>query len=259
MSSKMVTRQFELTALAAGAALENSPVVAAKIAELLILQTAEPGPAVDWQASIDSIGHFLQATAAQLLDRYRDFEKSRTRGVQLRDQRDQAAEKVRAELRSLRFVFDEVFGREQAARLFPARGALSGLTAPSLVQMARELAELLRSDRINWPSQPLGRHLTPAAELAASLEASAEQLAAPLDDLRPKKRGGDVSRNAKNLELALATDRMRRGTDFLFGVYRLAGFDQAAANLRPARVRRKAEADPEKARPESTPAPAPPR
>ncbi len=245
MSSKMVTRQYGLTSLAAGAALENAAVVAARIQELLASQDADPGVPVDWQASIDKVGRFLQQTAAQLVERDEENERARTREVQLRDQRDQAAEQVRSELRSLRFLFDEVFGKTQAKRLFPARRALSALEPQSLVRMARELAELLRSDRINWPIQPVGRHLTPAAELAASLEASSRLLETPLEVLRPKQRGAEVSRDVKNLELELATDRMKRGTDFLFGVYRLAGFDRAAAKLRPGRVRRKTEMDPD--------------
>lgn len=239
MSSKMVTRQYDLTALAAGAALENAPAVAAKLNELLAAHARADGPVVDWQASIDQVGRFLQDTARALLDRDASNERTRTRQIQLREQRDLAAEKVRAELRSLRFLFDEVFGKEKSLRLFPARRELSFANPQNLLRSAKELAELLRSDRITWPTEPVGRHLVPPAELAASLEASSAALEEPLEALRPKKRAGEVARNVKNEGLAVTTDVMRRGTDFLVGVYRLAGLDEAAARLREGRSRRR--------------------
>jgi len=52
-------------------------------------------------------------------------------------------------------------------------------------------------------------------------------------------RGSDVARDLKNAELKKASSVMSRGTDLLYGVYRLAGLDAAAANLRPARARRR--------------------
>lgn len=248
MSSKLVMRQYDRTAFAAGAALENAPAVGARLAELLAPPPNAAGPGFDWQASMMEVGRFLQEAAASLLALGAETERARTRQVQLREQRDRAAAKVRGELRSLRFLFDEVFGREKTRRLFPARRELPTATAQALLASARELAELLRSDRIEWPAAAVGRHLVPPAELAASLEASTAELEAPLEALRPKKSGGDVSRNLKNSGLAATGDLVRRGNDFLYGVYRLAGLDEAAANLRPAPPRR---------RPAESPAPAP--
>jgi len=239
MSSKLVTRQYDLTALAAGAALENAPVVGAKLNALLAAYNGAEGTPADWQESIDQIGQLLQDAAKTLLQTDEDNERSRTEQIQLRELRDLAAAKVRAELRSLRFLFDELFGKQKSRRLFPARGKLSNATPKMLLRQAKELSELLRSDRIHWPAEPMGRHLVPPAELAASLEASSLELEAPLEGLRPKLRGSDVRRDLKNAELERAASLMRRGTDLLYGVYRLAGFDEAAANLRPTRIRRR--------------------
>lgn len=239
MSSKMVMRQYDRTAFAAGAAFENAPVVGARLSRILPAAANGDGPSAEWEASMRQVGHLLQDAAASLQRAGAENEQARTRQVQLRELRDQAAAKVRGELRSLRFLFDELFGKEKSLRLFPARRELPTATAQALLESARELAELLRSNRVEWPAQPVGRHLVPPAELAASLEASTAELAAPVEALRPKKSGGDVSRNLKNSELAAAADLMRRGNDFLFGVYRLAGLDEAAANLRPAPPRRR--------------------
>ena len=240
MSSRLVTRQVGRTASAAGAAFENGPLVAERLAALLGPHAAAAGPGIDWQASLGEVGRLLDDAAAKLSGRDSENTRQRQRLLQLRQQRDAAAEQVRGELRSLRFLFDEVFGKSTSLLHFPTRRVLPKANAEFLLTYARELAELLRSDRLNWPAQEVGRHLVPPGELAASLEASAAALELPVAALREKEKGGDATRDVKNAELVSAGDLLRRGNDFLFGIYRLAGLDEAAGNLRGQRRRRKA-------------------
>ncbi len=257
MPSKMVTRQHDISATIGAAAIKNADALAAKLTERLTAQSqqAEP-PQMDWKAILMDVGQYLVNNGKGLLERDEELQKQRRLQRQLRFQRNDAAAQIRTQLRGMRFLVDEAFGKEKSKLIFPARTDLQRLDIKGLLRVAQEAVELLRGAEHPWPDLAALGHVATPAMILASLEQTIPSLAAAIDGLRPEKSGADHALGNKTRDLEMTVDAMRRGADFLFGLFRLVSFDVEAQRLRPRRRKARVAAVPEEAPPAaSRPAP----
>lgn len=257
MPSKMVTRQHDVTALIGTAAIKNADVLAAKLTAHFTAQTqqAEP-PQMDWKTILIDVGQFLVRNAVGLVERDEELQKQRRLQRQLRFQRNDAAAQIRTQLRGMRFLVDEAFGKEKAKLIFAARTDLQRLDAKALIRVAGEAVELLHGNEHPWPDLTEMGHVATPAMLLASLEQAIPKLAAAVDGLRPEKSGADHALGNKTREFEATVEAMQRGADFLFGLFRLVSFDVEAERLRPRRRKARGSATPEET-PPAVPPPVP--
>ena len=239
MPSRVVTRQHDRSALIASAAKKNADAVSAALNARLASHFQKANlPEIDWKPILEVVGQFMLDSGKTLLERDGDLQLRRRLERQLRDRRDLAAEQIRKQLRGVRFLIDQAFGKEKARLLFPARAELSNLDPRNLLRVAKEIIELLQGSGIVWPTVEQLGYAPPPAQLIAALEQSIPALDLALDDLRPEKRGAEFALGTRQMDLDLTVDAMQRGGDCLYGLFRFAGFDFAADRLRPRRRRK---------------------
>ncbi len=241
MTSILVIRQNDDTASIGAAALKNADGLAAALTERLSAhnQQAQP-PQMDWKAILLDLGQFLVDSGESLVEKDLELQQQRHVENQLRFDRDEASLQIRAQLRSLRFLLDEAFGKEKARRMLPTRTDLQRINAKVLLGVAQEAANLLRNPAYTWPDLSGLPHLANPAQILASLEVAIPKLRAAVSELRPEQRGAQHALGKKNRELESTIEAMQRGADFIYGLFRLAGFDDEADRLRPRRRRAKA-------------------
>jgi hypothetical protein len=237
------------------AAIKNADVLAAKLTAKLATQTqqAEP-PRMDWKTILVDVGQFLVDNGLGLVETDEELEKQRRLQRQLRFQRDDATAQIRTQLRGLRYLLDEAFGKEKSKQMFPARTDHQRLDAKALLRVAVEGRDVLRGQEYSWPDLSGLGHLATPASLLASLESSIPLLATAVDGLRPEKTGVDHALGNKTRELEATVDAMQRGADFLFGLFRYASFDFEADRLKPRRRKARSPAKPEEMPPVVPPA-----
>lgn len=247
MPSKVVTRQHDRTALVASAAIANAGAVAsglnARLASNRQRDEAASPPEIDWETILREVAQFLADNGSILLTGDEDLHDHRRIEKQLRDRRDEAAKAVRNHLGGARFLLDRAFGKRRSAQHFPERGNFARLDAKNLVRVAKEVLKLLQSPSTTWPPLEQLGEAAPPGQLAAALQTSIPALEAAIDDLRPETSGTRFALGNRQLDLDSTVDALRRGTDFLYGLFRFAGFDFAADHLRPPRRRRRAKGE----------------
>lgn len=255
MPSRMVIRQQDETALIGEAALKNADTLAAALTERLQTHSQQAQPAqMDWKTILLDIGQFLVDAGESLLTRDQQLQQQRSIERQLRFDRDEASLQIRAQLRSLRFLVDEAFGKEKAKKIFPARADLQRIEAKVLLGVAIEAVELLRGSAYQWPDLSGRSDLSTPAQILAALEPAIPRLKAAVTGLRPELRGAQHALGNKNRDFEATVEAMQRGGDFIFGLLRLAGFDDEADRLRPRRRRARPTVD-EEMPPSPMPAP----
>jgi hypothetical protein len=239
--SKKVTRQHELIAMMASAALRNAEDVAAGLNARLAgqRQGAEAGE-IDWKSILDRIGRFFTDNGTLLVGTDEDLNQTRRMERQLRDRRNQVTKQVRNQLRGARFLLDQAFGPDRTIGSFPARKELSSMKPANLLRVAKEVVALLEGSGVDWPPVEVIGHAATPAQLLARLRQSVGVLETTLEELRPEKRGATFALGLREKDLDASLDALQRGSDFLFGLFRFAGFDFAAERLRPTRRRSKA-------------------
>jgi hypothetical protein len=258
MPSKMVTRQHLANSSIGAAAISNADDLAARLTETIAehSQQAEP-PQMDWKSVLLDVGQFLVDTGQGLVERDNELQHSRRTERQLRFQRDDSARQIRAQLKSMRYLVDEAFGKERAKLIFPARADLQRVGAPTLLRTAQEAVDTLRGRGVTWPDLSALGHLPTPAQLLAVLEPAIPALASALDGLHPGMRNAVHALGNKDRDFEATVEAMQRGGDFLYGLFRLVGYDVEADRLRIRRRRGRGPAVPEE-QPE-TPAPDAPR
>ena len=252
--SKKVTRQHELIAMMASAALRNSGDVAAGLNARFGPQAqSDEAAEIDWKSILDRLGRFFAEYGSVLVGKDEDLNLTRRRERQLRDRRNLVTKQVRNQLRGARFLLDQAFGPERTIGTFPARKELSSMTPTNLLRVAKEVVALLEGSGVDWPPVDVIGHAATPAQLLASLRQSVGVLESTLEELRPEKRGATFALGLRDKDLEGSLDALQRGSDFLFGLFRFAGFDFAAERLRPTRRRTKAAGEETPEGPQSVP------
>lgn len=177
------------------------------------------------------VGRLLKDRGAALLERGSDQATSARLTAQLRGYRDQAAEALRASLRSARFYFDAVRGRGYGASLGLGHG-LSRLRTAYLTRLGAEIALHLDAEAAG-PRKPRDAGLADPAELAALLRERVEKLGSVLDRLYPEKAGHTMATGEKRRSLAETEKIVRNAAAFLGGLYKLSNLPHLAASVRP--------------------------
>ena len=204
---------------------------------------------------------FLQELLARLLDESSmsllEVDNSHTKemvaAAELRQKRDELTENLRLRLQDVRYLLDRNLEPATAKAALRER-RLSRAKPNLLTQGARQAAATLREPKFARAAGPGEGSFLSAAEQAAALEADAAALEAVLERLSPQKKTSELSLAAKVADLNSAVDTTRRCSEFLFGLYRLAGLDFHAERLRKVARKKKVET-PEKAVPPGPPAP----
>ncbi len=239
MYSKLVARQWEEATEVASSVLKNSDQVAAALAERF---AADPvGPPVDWKAVLGGLARQLVGASRNLTEQDSDYQVQLLLEKQGRERRNQAAARLRKELRGARFLLDEAFGRTKASGYFPDRGDLTRIRPRDLVPAARAIAVVLRGAEVEWPDLGDETHVPERERLAAGLEAGAAELERRLQALAPERSGSIFARGSKKSEYEATRKTLTTFATTLAGLYRIAGFDYAAQRLRRSRKRKKAE------------------
>lgn len=194
-----------------------------------LLEPGETPP--DWGLIQHLAGRLMKSNNRRLLELDQNLEQGRTSDKQMRAERDLLAGKVRAALRSARFLVDETFGKSLGAGVFRWR-RLSTLNATSLVLVAREMVGSLRSPQLKVTSA-LETGTPEAERVAAALEAASTQLEEHLELLEPSVKRETYSVGRKEQEIQETRAMQLAAQDFLVGLYRAAGQHHLAARLRP--------------------------
>jgi len=238
MPSKMVIRQHDTIVSIGSAAIKNAEALAAKLSARLDGSAQQAGAApTDWKAILEDVGQFLVDSGNGLIEKDQQLQEQRRFERQYRFQRDEAANQIRIQLRGVRFLADEAFGLKRARLVFPAAGELARLPARTLLRVAQEAVAMLQGSGIVWPSVESLGHAAPPAQILAGLVQAIPSLEAALDGLRPEVRGAEHALGNKVRDYNATVEAMRRGADFLFGLFRMAEFDIEAERLRPRRRR----------------------
>lgn len=260
MPSKMVTQQHLVTSSIGAAAISNADDLAAKLTETLAAHSQQAeAPQMDWKSILLDIGQFLVESSETLVQRDNELQLSRRTERQLRFQRDDAASQIRGQLKGMRYLVDEAFGKERAKLIFPARADLQRVNAPNLLRIAREAVETLRGEGVTWPDLSALGHLATPAQLLAVLEPAIPALASALDGLHPGMRSAVHALGNKNRDFEATVEAMQRGADLLYGLFRFVGYDVEADRLRVRRRRGRGPALPPEAPGPPAPEPVVPR
>lgn len=240
--SKEITRQ-----LGAATKVATSAVGVAAAIKEAIDRKVEPvldagGARVDWNEVQSIFGRLLVHSAANLRTVDERHAQSDVDSGFLRRQRNEAAKKLRQELRRARFLLDDTLSKEAANSFFPQRGIVSSIDPANLVRLGRHIAGLLRGETGQLRSQLAGGELINAAALIEALESATAGLEAALAELEPKLRQKALSFDQRRQERQEAVRTFRATREMLDGFYRLAGYDYLADQLRDTR-RKKPEAE----------------
>lgn len=255
MYSKVVARQLEEARDISLAVGKNAEKVAISLQQRLVVNNAEPG-AIDWKLVLDALGKSLLETTESLVEQDSEYQVQLLLAKQGRERRDAAMEKVRNQLRGARFLLDQAFGREKASGYFPERSELGRLMPRNLMSLARSIARVLRGTEVDWPSLEGEIHVPQPQALASAMEAATNDLEAALLALSPERSGTAFARGTKRAELVATQRSVSSTTAALSGLFRVAGFDYYARQLRPST--RRSGKTPGEASPPPPPAPAPP-
>lgn len=242
MYSKVVARQLEEAQAIALAVGKSADKVAASLRQRLAAGNAEPVE-IDWVEVLGSLGQHLLETTRNLVEQDSEYQTQILLEKQGRERRNSAMEKVRNQLRGVRFLLDQAFGREKASSYFPDRSDLGRLLPRNLLALARAMAQVLRGAEVDWPPLDGESHVPQPQQLATGLENAANELEALLNALAPERSASVFSRGTKRAELQATRQAVSSTTAALSGLFRVAGFDYAASHLRPAAKRAKTETE----------------
>jgi hypothetical protein len=237
---KLITQELEATAAVANAARDQALPIASALQRELGPYAEAGEPPVEWEQLQKLIGRRLAANGQSLKLADNRLSSAGLTNLQLRQQRRARQELLRQELRRVRFLFDETLPKLEARELFPLRGKLASLSPVRLGRLGHQMVEVLRRDATLVQVQADAGNLPQAAALAESVEAATNQLEAVLEAIAPEKSNRNVSFDQRKKERQETLESWRRGRDLLRGLYRVAGFDYLADQLRESR-RKKAE------------------
>ncbi len=235
--SKQVTRQLKEATKAARSALESASTITAVVDKKLAALLGDGGPQVDWDAFQKTAGLLLDASSESLRQVDEEHAQLEVNGQFLRQLRDEAADQLRVELRRARFLLDETLSKEDAKTLFPQRRNLSTIDPANLVRLGRHISALLRGDVAKVRTRTEGGELLNAEALAQAIDTATAGLAQVFDDLEPKQRQEALSFAKRLLERKEVLRTYRSTKQMLSGLYRLAGYDYLAEQLRDRRRR----------------------
>ena len=238
--SKGVNRQLLGTIKVASSALEQAEPIAAVLEKELAPYGTEGEPKVEWGQLQKLLGRRLMASGDSHKTADDNLEAASFDGAQIRRQRKEAVEQLRRELRRVRFLLDETLPKEEAYELFPQRGRLGAIEPLRLARIGRRVAEVLRKSETQARVQNEAGNLPQPAALAQTVDAAAEKLEQVLEAQAPRERQHEISFDRRKQERAEVIESWRRTRDLLRGIYRMAGFDYMAEQLRDRR-RKKAE------------------
>lgn len=238
--SRQVSHQLEATTKAADSARQLAVPIAAEVAVKIapILGQGETPPS--WEQVQTLFGRLLENSAQRLRAVDESHALTEVDGHVLRQERDEAADKLRQELRRARFLLDETLSKEEAFLLFPQRQKITTLDPASLVRLGRHIAGLLRGTSLQAKVQLEGGEVLNAQALLAAVEAATRGLETALAELGPKLRELSFTLDKRRQERKDALRTFRSTRELLRGFYRLAGFDYLADQLR-SRPRKKVE------------------
>lgn len=239
MVFRRVIHRSHLAKETAGAAKEWAAPAAERLAPLLRPYLREGESLPDLVLLQELVGRLLADRGATLIGRGSRQRTSELLTRQLRGNRDEAAEALRASLRSARFLFDAVRGRGYGASLGLGHG-LSRLRPAFLTRLGGEIALHLEAEAAKPAVRDAG--LADPAELAALLRERVKQLESILARLYPEKAGHTMAVGEKRSSLADTEKIVRNAAAFLGGLYKLSNLPDLAAHVRPrfrGRARRK--------------------
>ncbi len=249
--SKQITRQLQEAERVISSARELAEPIAAAIEERLGRHLEDGETPLDWKLAQEACSRSLAASASRLQEVDERHAETEANGLLLRSRRDDTVAELRGELRRVRFYLDERLSKQEATDLFPQRRHITTLDPANLIRTARHLAGLLRGPVARAQPAAAAANLPEPHEVAESLDAATLKVEDALAKLEPELRRRSLAFDEKGQERKEALDSWRRTRDLLIGIYRVAGFDYLADDLRLKRRKKAAE--------EEAPAPEPPK
>lgn len=246
MGFKTTVNQQQLAVEMASAARVLAPEVAEAFGRIMARFVREGEQLPELQLLQEILSRRLVESGQQLLAIDDRYSAELRRQQELRSRREELVAGLRQRLRDVRYLLDRHFGEERSKGLFPERN----LTLPqpaTLIRTGRQAVEVLRDPQLSWVQlAPNGLLASPEA-LAAALEAECGELEQLLDEtIQEQKRQRLLRLGDKVAELKTAGEAVRRGANFLVGLYELVGLDYQAKRLR---LRRRKPGKPEETPP----------
>lgn len=238
--SKEVTRQLQAAELVITSARKLAEPIAAAIDGKIGHHTQPGETPIDWRHLQVVCGRVLLESANRLRQVDEAHTDAEVAGRVLRSRRDAAVAQLRGELRRVRFYLDETLSKQDAKELFPQRRFITTIDPANLARLGKHLGALLRGNVGGVPVASVS-NLPSADALAESVETATRAVEEALEALAPELRRRSFAFDNKEKERKEALETWRRTRDLLTGVYRLAGFDYLADQLRERRRKKAAE------------------
>lgn len=235
MSFKTTVNRQQLAVEMAGTARVLAPEVT-EIFERTMAPFVREGESLpDLKLLQEILSRWLVESGQQVLAIDDRYSAELRRQQELRTRRQEMVAGLRERLRDVRYMLDRQFGKERSEGLFPERN-LTLPRAAALIRTGRQAVEVLRDPELTWVQLVPNKMLDGREEVADALEAECGALEHLLDEtIKEQKRLRLLRLGDKQAELKAVAEAVRRGGNFLGGLYELVGLDFQAKRLRPRR------------------------
>jgi hypothetical protein len=235
MSFKTTVNQQQLAVEMAGAARVLAPEVAEAFRQAMEPYVREGETLPDLKLLQEILSRWLVDSGQQVLAIDDRYSAELRRRQELLARRKVLETGLRLRLRDVRHMLDRQFGKERSEGLFPDRNVTLPRAA-ALIRTGRQAIEVLRDPELSWVQLGPNKLLHDPAGVAEALEAECNELEQLLDEtIKEQKRQRLLRLGDKQAELKTVGEAVRRGANFLGGLYELVGLDFQAKRLRPRR------------------------
>jgi hypothetical protein len=235
MSFKTTVNQQQLAVEMAGAARVLAPEVAEAFRQAMEPFVREGETLPDLKLLQEILSRWLVDSGHQVLAIDDRYSAELRRQQELQTRRKALVTDLRLRLRDVRYMLDRQFGKERSEGLFPDRN-LTAPRAAALIRTGRQAVEVLRDPELSWAQLVPNKAFDNPGGVADVLEAECNELELLLDEtIKEQKRQRLLRLGDKQAELKSVGEAVRRGANFLGGLYELVGLDFQAKRLRPRR------------------------